>query len=234
MLSLITARQGSKGLVDKNVRLLGKDPLIAYSIKASLAARGIHRTLVSTDGVEIADIAQKYGAEVPFFRPLDLSQDDTSIYPVLIHALNWLQENEQYYPTYVMLLQPTSPLRTPEDIENAIQIAVENDADAVVSLAPVKQHPFHCKSVNEQGLITGFLDLEVPPDLTHYRRQTVPETFAPNGAIYLVKSKVLIEQGTFYTNYTYAYKMPFERSVDIDSELDLRIAGLILKEDTLN
>ena len=208
----------------KNLRLLSGKPLIAYTIEAARTSSLLDRTVVSTDDPQIAEVAQQWGADVPFLRPLELATDESPVYPALNHALCWLEEKERYRPDWAMLLQPTSPLRTAEDIDNAITIAKEKDADGVVSLCEPKHHPYWVKGLAEDGHIVDFLSLDHP----YHRRQELPAAYAVNGAIYLARREILLEQESFYTDRTYPYLMPPERSLDIDSAWDLYVAGLIL------
>lgn len=230
VLGIIPARGGSKGLPNKNILPLAGKPLIAHTIAAALAARLLDKVIVSTDHEGIAEKARQYGADVPFIRPSELAQDDTAIYPVLAHAVRWLEQHEGYSPDYVMLLQPTSPLRNTEDIDSAVRLALEKDADGVVSLSSLKHHPYWTKGVSTDGRIVDFIPLDSPLEVSYNRRQDLPEAYALNGAIYLVRRPVLLEKQTFYTDRTYAYIMPPERSIDVDSSWDLHIAELILRD----
>jgi CMP-N-acetylneuraminic acid synthetase len=134
----------------------------------------------------------------------------------------------------VLLLQPTSPFRTSEDIDNAINLALSTDADGVVSLVQPQHHPYQMKRINDQGAIAELISLEQPSDQVYYRRQDVPKVYSPNGAIYLVKRLVLLEKHTFYTERTYPYLMPSCRSLDIDTLWDLQMAELIMGSGVLS
>lgn len=228
VLGIIPARGGSKGLPEKNIRLLNGKPLIAYTIDAALRSTLLDRVVVSTDSPNIAKIAQQFGADAPFLRPPELARDDTLVYPVLVHAMGWLEERKGYRPDYVMLLQPTSPLRTGEDIDNSIRLAAEKDADGVVSLCETKHHPYWTKRVSEEGRILDFIPMDKSVEQAYSRRQDLPPAHVVNGAIYLVKRDVLLERHTFYTARTYAYIMPIESSLDIDTFWDLRMAEVVL------
>jgi len=206
--------------------MVGGKPLIAYTIRAALDAKVIDRVIVSTDSQEIADVARSFGAEAPFLRPPELAQDGTPGIEPILHAVRWLTDNEGYYPDYVMVLQPTSPLRTAEDISAATRLAQERQADSVVSVCLAHQHPYWMKQVSSDGRLMDFL----PLDRTYSTRQELPPIYALNGAIYLVRRGTLLERRTFYTEHTYAYVMPAERSLDIDTSWDLYLADLILKE----
>lgn len=226
VLGIIPARGGSKGLPRKNILHLAGKPLIAYTIEAALRASLLDRVIVSTDDGEIAKVARKCGAEVPFLRPHDLARDEASIYPVLIHAVQWLDEDQNWDIDYVLLLQPTSPLRNAEDIDRAITLALERDADAIVSVYEAKQHPYQMKRLTAEGRIIEFISQSTPVE----RRQELPTVYMLNGAIYLVKRSILLEKRTFYTDRTYAYLMSPEQSLDIDSKWDLYLAELVLKD----
>jgi N-acylneuraminate cytidylyltransferase/CMP-N,N'-diacetyllegionaminic acid synthase len=226
VLGIIPARSGSKSIPRKNIAIVAGKPLIAHTIQAALDAKHIDRVIVSTDSQEIADMARSFGAEVPFLRPPELAQDDTPGIEPILHAVRWLNDNDDYHPHYVMVLQPTSPLRTAEDIKAAVQLAQKQQADSVVSVCPAHQHPYWMKRITDDGRLVDFLSLE----RTYTTRQDLPPAYALNGAIYLVRCEVLLEHKTFYTDHTYAYVMSPERSLDIDTSWDLYLADLILKE----
>jgi N-acylneuraminate cytidylyltransferase/CMP-N,N'-diacetyllegionaminic acid synthase len=223
---IIPARGGSKGIPGKNLKPAAGKPLIAWTIETALAATLLDRVIVSTDSPEIADVARRHGAEVPFMRPADLAQDDTPGIEPVLHAVLWLEENEGYHPDLIMLLQPTSPLRIPEDIDRAIQLIHDKSADAIVGVTPVEAHPYWMKQMDGAGRMTDFIKLDQPID----RRQDLPEVYVLNGAIYLARYEVLVEQKTFYTDNTLSLVMPVERSLDVDTLWDLYLADLILKD----
>lgn len=226
VLGLLTARGGSKGIPRKNIRLVGGKPLIAWSIEAALASRRVARTIISTDDEEIAQIACQWGAQAPFLRPAELAQDASPHLAVVRHALDWLAENEGYHPDYILLLQPTSPFRTSADIDAAIEIAQSHDAEAVVGVTPTHHHPLLTKTIRPDGTLENFMT----SDLAYLRRQDLPAAYAINGAIYLNRPAALLRDGTFSPSGAYAYVMPPERSLDIDTEWDLYLANLILSE----
>jgi len=228
VLAVIPARGGSKGLPRKNVLPLAGKPLIAHTLSAAQGAKLLDRTVISTDDDEIAEVCREYGGETPFKRPQELAKDDTLIYPVLTHAVKWLQEHEGYVPDYVMLLQPTSPLRTSQDIDDAISKALDKDADGIVGLCHADSHPYMVMRLDDDGAISQFMKLDAPLAERYSRRQDLPDAYCINGAIYLARRQFLISKETFYSDRTFAHIMPPERSVDIDSELDLRLAELIL------
>lgn len=226
VLGIVPARAGSKSIPRKNIAIVAGKPLIAHTIQAALDAKHIDRVIVSTDSQEIAEVARSFGAEVPFLRPPELAQDNTPGIEPILHAVRWLNDNDDYHPDYVMVLQPTSPLRTAEDIKAAVQLAQKHQADSVVSVCPAHQHPYWMKRITDDGRLVDFLSLNT--DYT--RRQDLPPVYALNGAIYLVRCEVLLEHKTFHTDHTYAYVMPPERSLDIDTPWNLYLADLILRE----
>ena len=226
ILAIIPARAGSKGIRHKNIALINGRPMIAYSIQVALDSNVLDRVVVSTDSPKIASIARSFGAKTPFLRPIKLAQDKTpGIQPVL-HALHWLEKHERYRPDYVICLQPTSPLRTVTDIKNAVSLAERKKADSVVSVGPVEHHPYWMKKIDEQGRMSDFMLLT----RAIMRRQDLPSVYALNGAIYLARREVLLNHKTWYTKRTYAYLMPHDRSLDIDTPWDLHLAEFILKE----
>ncbi len=224
VLGVISARGGSKALPRKNVACLGGKPLIAHTIEAALGASLMGRVVVSTDDAEIAAVSRRWGAETPFMRPSELAGDESTSFPVLAHAVRWLSENEGYEPAYAMLLQPTSPLRTSKDIDGAITLALEKDADSVVSVYPPKQHPHWMKTLDEDGRLSDYVEWE----RDYSQRRTLPPVFALNGAIFLVRHALAMTGDSFYTERSYGYVMPPERSLDIDTAFDLEVAELAL------
>lgn len=224
MLALIPARGGSKGIPRKNLAPLGGRPLVAWSIDCALRARGVERVLVSTDCPEIAEIARAAGAEVPFLRPAELAGDRVPGMDPLLHALEWCAAREAYRPEWLVYLQPTSPLRAPEDIEAAFELAQKPGVEAVVSVAPAPSHPFWAKRIDADGRLQDFL--ADAPEVS--RRQELPEAYALNGALYLARCETLRAARSFYGDRTYALVMPRERSVDVDTPFDLELAGWLL------
>ncbi len=224
VLAIVPARGGSRGIPNKNIALVGGQPLIYWTIAAARAAASIQRIVVSTDSPAIAEVARRCGAETPFLRPPELAQDDTPGLAPILHAIRWLAEHEGYRPEWVICLQPTSPLRTAGDIEAAVELARRKRADAVVSVAPLGHHPYWIKQVDEEGRLHDFLTGDHPSD----RRQDAPPVYVLNGAIYLARRDVLLERETWYTGQTYACVMPLERSLDVDTPWDLHLADLIL------
>lgn len=226
VLAIITARGGSKGIPRKNVKLLAGKPLIAWTIEAALECSGLSRTVVSTNDSEIAQICRKWGAEVPFMRPAKLALDNSPHMDAILHAVEWLMIHENWYPDYVMLLQPTSPLRTAQDIDAAVALAIQRNADGIVSVSEAPAHPYLIKGIKEDGSMFDFM--KKPEGYLH--RQSFAPAYVVNGAIYLARRDVLLTRHTWYTERTYAYIMPPERSLDIDTPWDFYLADLILRD----
>jgi CMP-N,N'-diacetyllegionaminic acid synthase len=224
ILALVPARGGSKGVPRKNVRDLAGRPLLQWSVDAARASKQVGRIVVSTDDPAIADVARSGGAEVPFLRPAELARDETPGADPVIHAIEWLAKNESYRPDLVLLLQPTSPLRTTADIDGAIHLALDSGSDPVVSVTVPAQHPYWMKRVDEAGHLHDLITQATPTA----RRQDLPECYAVNGAIYLIAPDLLIERRTWFTGRTRGYVMPPERSIDIDTEWDFRMAAAVL------
>lgn len=228
ILALITARGGSKGIPRKNVLPLGDKPVIVWSIKAALTSRSVDRVIVSTDDEEIAAISREHGAEVPFLRPTELARDDTGHMDVVIHAIEWLEREQDYRPDLVLLLQPTSPLRTPEDIDAAAELIATRAADSVVSVCETHQHPHLIRKISEKGTLVDFVSGSPQPGSSERRRQDLPPAYFENGAIYLTKRSVLLERRTFVPENTVPYIMPAERSLQIDDAWDLRLIEMVV------
>ncbi len=228
VLAVIPARGGSKGVPRKNIRPVCGKPLIAYTIETALAARHLfHRVIVSTDDEEIADVSRHYGAEVPFLRPADLATDQVAMLPVLQHAVRFVEAEDNIKLSWVCLLQPTDPLRAVEDIEEAIRLGQEGGCDSVISVVQVfSVHPILMKQIED-----GYLEPYCIEEKEGTRRQDYdPPAYMRNGAIYLTRRDVLLEQGSIWGHTIRPYVMPPERSVGVDSELDMKLVELLLEE----
>lgn len=223
--ALIPARGGSKTVPGKNIRPLAGKPLLAWSVEAALKSAQFSRVIVSTDDPQIAAVARQCGAETPFLRPAALAQDDSSTIAVALHLLDWLEQHGDGLPEWVMVLQPTSPLRTAADIRAAIEMT-QNGAPSVVSVTEANPHPYLAGQIRADGVLFGVPALE----LKDSRRQNFPALYALNGAIYYNRSQTLRAEGRLITADTHAYVMPPERSIDIDTPWDFHLAELILKD----
>jgi len=222
ILAFIGARAGSKGLKNKNIIDFAGKPLIDWSIQASLQSQFIDRTIVSTDSQKIADIAIKSGADAPFQRPSVLAKDDSLIEDAIRHCIDWLQKEEHQQYDYLILLQPTSPLRTSQHIDEAIEYYFENrktSEDTLVSVTEVEKKYGWLMQKDESGYIQFSFDFKKD----QYNRQKLTPLFMPNGLIYIAPVEVY-KDSHFYTENTLPFVMEKDISVDIDSQEDIEIA----------
>ena len=222
VLGFIPARAGSKGIPGKNVIPLAGRPLLIYTLDAARKSEVFDHLIVSTDGEEIARIAIQEGADVPFIRPPELSTDDAKGIDVLHHTMRWLEDRGRKY-NCVMVLQPTSPLRTAQDITGALDLFIKRNADAVVSVCEAEHHPWWSNTLSEDGRMDEFLRPGIPAN-----RQELPKYYRLNGAIYLARWDFIITRTTWFGPTTYAYIMPPERSVDIDDPVDFILAEALI------
>ncbi len=228
ILGVIPARGASKGLPRKNILLLDGKPLIEYTIEAALNAGDLfYRVIVSTEDAEIADISRRAGAEVPFLRPPQLARDDTPTLLVLQHALDYVERNDGIVIDWIMVLQPTSPLRTRTDIEAVVTLAAAGSCDTVVSVRKINNcHPYKIKKIAPEGWLVPFIDGTVEPA----RRQDLsPDVYQRNGAIYLLRRDRLLES-RLYGDRILPYVMPEDKSVDIDTQIDFHLAEVLLSK----
>ncbi|MBE5871755.1 MAG: acylneuraminate cytidylyltransferase family protein [Lachnospiraceae bacterium] len=222
-LAIIPARSGSKGLPDKNIKLLGGKPLFAYSIKAANESGLFEEILVSTDSQEYAKIAKEWGAAVPFLRSARTSTDQASSWDAVKEAVENYRGLGREFDT-ITLLQPTSPLRTAQDIREGYRMMEEKEARAVVSVCEMDHSPLWSNTLPEDHSMADFIREEVK----NRPRQELPSYYRINGALYILRTKVLEDIGGLYGPGCYAYVMPGERSVDIDTSLDFKIAESLL------
>lgn len=224
-LAIIPARSGSKGLEDKNIKILNGKPLIAYSIEAAKKSGIYSHIMVSTDSKKYGEIAIRYGAEVPFYRSKENASDSSSTWNVIKEVLNKYKEVGIEFDTFT-LLQPTSPLRNYEDIQNAYQLFKEKNAVAVISVCEMEHSPLWSNTLPENNSLLGFLKSE-----SNKHRQNLETYYRINGAIYIANIRDFFEDINLYREGCFAYIMPVERSIDIDTELDFRIAEIINKQE---
>ena len=222
-LVIITARGDSKGVPDKNIKLLGGKPLIAYTIEAALGVFPAERIIVSTDSEKIKQAAEKCGIEVPFLRPAELATDTASSYDVILHAMDQANQLGIIYDT-VILLQPTSPFRNAQHIRGALALLREND-DMVVSVKVSEENPYY--SLFEENS-DGYLSRSKEGSFT--RRQDCPNVFSYNGAIYVMRAESLRKETIGSFKKVRKYVMSDLESLDIDTPLDWKLAELIMKE----
>jgi CMP-N-acetylneuraminic acid synthetase len=222
VLGVVTARGGSKGLPGKNLKLLAGKPLIVYSIDAAQRSGVFDRLVLSTDDPSIADAARASGCEVPFMRPAELALDSTPHLPVMSHVVAWLRDREGYRCDAVMILQPTSPFRTPDDIRNAVRLLEASGADSVVGVSEVPPHfnPMRILTADDGGVATLFVSGE-PVRRRPVRRQDLPKVWAINEAIYVFRTSLLFDaEPSLYGDRTVVYVMPAERGLAIDDARD--------------
>lgn len=218
VLGIITARGGSKGIPGKNLKDLGGRPLLAYTVDAARDSGVLDRVILSTEDSAIADAGRSLGCEVPFTRPAELSKDETPHLPVIQHAAQWMRDHAGYQPDAVMILQPTSPLRSADDIAATVRLLESSGADSVVSVTEVSAHahPMRMLRVDERGQATLFATGE-PVRRRINRRQDLPQAWVMNGAIYACLTRLLFDaEPSLYGDRVVAYAMPAERSVSID------------------
>ena len=220
ILAIIPARGGSKGIPKKNIIDMNGKPLINYTIEAAIASEWLTDCIVSTDSKDISDIALNAGVDVPFLRPSNLSNDTALSFPVIQHALEYMERDDNMYDAVVML-QPTTPLRITEDIDNALNLLFDTDADSVISVVDVDaHHPLRMKRIVDGKLINyidqGYEDMRP--------RQKLPQVYIRNGAIYATTRQSLLESSSLSGSNCRAYVMPYERSINIDTIHDLELA----------
>lgn len=224
-LAIIPARAGSKRLPNKNFLDLAGKPLIVWTIEAAIQSGCFDTVLVSTDSKELQEIAIKYGAEVPFLRPPELAGDTASSMDVIKHALQWLENAGCGQPEFTTLLQPTSPLRTAEDMVAAFELLHKKNANSIVSVSEVEHNPLWMNTLPADGSLADFIKLEV----RGLRSQDLPAYYRLNGAIYIAKTANLLIENCFFGQGSYAYLMTPNHSVDIDTKFDFVFADLLMR-----
>ncbi len=227
VVAIIPARGGSKSIPRKNIKMLGGKPLIAYSIETALESEMVDRVIVSTDDSEIAEVAKKYGAEVPFIRPKELAQDNTPMLPVLQHAIKFLEGKEKLKVDYIVLLDPTTPFRTVEDMDACIKKIKETNADSVDSVCEYEHNPYF------NGMLIKEKDKLVPLNKKHNRagtRQEVPIVYRENAAVLVVKRDVLMKKNKLFTDNMRGVVMTQENSVNIDTPIDWEYAEFVMEK----
>ena len=224
-IAIIPARSGSKGLKDKNIKLLNGKPLMAYSIEAALESKMFYEVMVSTDSEKYAAIAKEYGANVPFLRSAELSSDTATSKDVILDVLRRYEAAGNKYDTFC-LLQPTSPLRKASDIIKAYEFFAEKKALAVVGVTEADHSPLHYGTLPDDLSMVGFIKDEVKDK----PRQALETYYRINGAMYIASVEYYREFGDFYKDRCYAFIMGREVSVDIDSEMDFCVAKAIFSK----
>lgn len=222
-LGLIPARGGSKSIPLKNIKLLHGKPLIAYTIEEALKSEYLDKVIVSTDNAQIAQISREYGAEVPFIRPKKLATDTSPTLPVVQHALMYF-ESEGYIPNFVVLLQPTSPLRKVRHIDSAIKKILDTGADTVISLTESEIHPYWMRKL-EGDKVYPFIET----DKESLRRQDLPAVYKLNGAVVVSKREVILSGKEWQKQDVRAIIMDNIHSIDIDTSLNFYIAEKLME-----
>lgn len=224
IVALIPARGGSKGIPRKNLAPLAGKPLIHYTFAAALASTVLDRIILSTDDEEIAQHGRDLGIEVPFIRPKALATDEASTRSVQQHLLRWLETEGGYTPEALVTLQATSPLRGPHHINEAVDEFRRRGVDTVLGVTPVREHPYEVVGFEGDRMFRP-----VEPPLGVVRRQQYPTLYHINGAMYVTRSSVLLEQDSGYGDRVFGYVMDPEFSVDIDVMSDLRFAEYLMR-----
>ncbi len=222
-LAIIPARSGSKGLKDKNIKLLSGKPLLAYTIEAAIESGLFDEIMVSTDSSEYADIAKQWGANVPFLRSDEASTDNASSWDVVKEVIEEYKNLGVSFDT-VTLLQPTSPLRTSINIIEGYKVMEEKDANFVVGVCEMDHSPLWANTLPEDYSMKNF----ITPEIVDMPRQSIPIYYRINGALYIVKVEYLMRTRDIYGDRSFAIIMSKENSIDIDSLYDFVIAGFIL------
>jgi len=224
--AFIFARSGSKGLPRKNILNLAGKPLLAWAVEQAKAVPRIRRVIVSTDSHEIADIGKKYGAEVPFLRPKEFATDEAPEWLAWRHALSWLKNDEGRLPDAMVSVPPTSPLRSPKDIEACLDEFVKGDVDAVITTVEASRNPyFNMVTIDSLGGVKLFAVSEK----TANRRQDVQNVFDVTTVAYVTDPKFVLSQSNLFSGRVRAIKIPRERGWDIDSPLDFKIAEFLAR-----
>jgi CMP-N,N'-diacetyllegionaminic acid synthase len=224
VLGIIPARGGSKGIPDKNLKLLAGRPLLAYAVDAARESRVIDRLILSTDSQRIADVGRGMGVDVPFLRPAELALDDTPMQPVLEHAVAELERGGST-ADIIVLLQPTAPLRQPRHLVAAVELMRETGCDSVVSVVEV---PAHYAPHFAMKIVSGRLDYFLPDGKRVTRRQDVEPAYSRDGTVYAFRRDLLMEQHTIYGPDCRPMILPASESVNLDSVEDWETAERML------
>jgi CMP-N,N'-diacetyllegionaminic acid synthase len=225
LLAVIPARGGSKRLPGKNILDLAGKPLIAWTIESALDSKYIDRVIVSTNDNKVATISKKYGADVPFMRPDDLSADEATSIDVILHSMDYFEKvGEQY--EYIILLQPTSPLRTLQNINESIELLQNKKCNSVISVCETEHSPLWCNTIPSNGNLCGFLDKSI----LNKRSQDLPKMYRINGAIYLCNYQCLKKDLSFFSSSKcIAYMMDKSNSIDVDYKIDLDFCNFLIQ-----
>ena len=225
IVAFIFARGGSKGLPGKNIKTFSGKPLIAWSIEQAKQVQSIDRVIVSTDSNEIAKIAKDYGAEVPFLRPKDLSEDDSPEWKAWRHALSFLLETEGKMPDIMLSIPATAPLRRVVDIEECLSLYQKGDTDVVITTTDSHRNPYFNMVKDTED---GNVDLIIRPKEKLYRRQDAPIVYDMTTVAYVMNPQFIMYNESIFDGRTKAVKVPLETSIDIDNIFDFKMAEFFL------
>lgn len=230
ILAFIPARAGSRRIPNKNIKPLCGKPLIAYTIEVAKKSKYVSRIVVSTDSEEIAVVAKNYGAEVPFLRPPEISQADSTEIEFFDHALNWFLENEGYVPDLIVLLYPTSPFRKAESIDKAIEEILRHpEADSLRSVKKCSEHPYKMWVI-EDGYLKPFVKNTEKKDMHTLSYHLLPEVYIQNASIYITKPATIKNKRSPTGEIIVPFIMDEIESVDVNTPLDFMFAEMLLKE----
>ncbi len=221
ILAIIPARAGSKGVKDKNIRKINGKPLIAWTIDVAIKSKYIDKLILSSEDDKICKIAKKLSCDVPFVRPAEYALDETPMIKVIHHAI--LNMNDKY--DYVVLLQPTSPLRETEDIDQAISLCISKKAPSCVTICESNKSPYWMYMREEDEILKPFISY---PEHLFDRRQSLPTVYMLNGAVFVAECDWILSKNSFMSEDTVSYIMEQSKSFDIDTELDFIIAESML------
>lgn len=226
VLAIIPARSGSKGVIDKNIKIIAGKPMLAYSIEHAKQSNYINRIIVSTDSQKYAEIAKEYGGEIPFLRPMEFSKDDSLDIDVFYHALHYLKDKENYIPDVVVQLRPTYPIRNVEDIDNMIEMLLLDDSvDCVRTMTPAKEIAYKMWKKGDDGQLQPILtDI---PEAYNMPRQQLPIIYYQNANIDVIRPSVILEQKSMSGHKILGYEM--QENYDIDSEDEFAYADQLLR-----
>lgn len=224
-LALMLARGGSKGIPNKNIKLLNGKPLLYYSAKAVIESNLFDRFIISTDSQRIAEIAKKNGIEVPFLRPQELAQDNSNALDAIEHALKFIENEDKVYDN-VLYIFPTAPLILKDDIINAYKLLSNKNADLIIAVTETDHPMFWMNTLPPDNSLKNF----VPKIARKKNRQELPKSYRISGSLYIGKWDVFYYKKDWFDVNSFAYVIPRERAVDIDSEIDFKLAEILLKE----
>jgi CMP-N,N'-diacetyllegionaminic acid synthase len=221
IIAIIPARSGSKSLIDKNVILLNGHPLIAYSIAAAKLSNNIDRVIVSTDSKHYSEISLKYGAEIPFIRPKELSTDTSTDRDFLIHAMDWFKNKENSIPEYWVHLRPTTPLRKPSIVDDAIKCIIQdNNSTSLRSGHKTPESPLKWFVKNEHGYFKGIIDSDVEKEAYNLPKEAFDDVYIPDGYIDVVKASHVLNNQTIHGNNMIGFQSPVCTEVDSIEEFE--------------